>query len=79
MTDLQCTKIASTRKPHFCEWCSETIQKGEPAQYRAYIFDGDFNSSWQHPECFEAMEKSDPFYLTEGWTPGDCGRGVTMI
>ena len=77
MSELQCKEV-TTRKPHYCEWCAETIPSGDRAQYRAYVFDGEFCSGWQHPECFEAMEKSDPFYISEGWMPGDVTRGVPM-
>lgn len=77
-TDLQNRTITATRKVHMCEWCSNPIPKGEKAEYRAYIFEGDFNSSYQHPECFEAMENSDPSVLALGWIPGDYHRGEAV-
>ncbi len=78
MNDLQC-KPVTTRKKHCCEWCGQAIEKGEKAQYRAYVFDGDFNSAWQHPDCFEAMCESDTFYLAEGFELGSNERGVPML
>jgi hypothetical protein len=75
MSDLQ-SKQVNTRKHHRCEWCDELIRVGSKAQYRAYIFDGEFISSWQHPECFESMGISDPLVLADGWMAGDNERGV---
>jgi hypothetical protein len=74
MTDLQ-NKPVKTRKNHWCEWCGERIDSGQQAQYRAYVFDGDFISSWQHPECFAAMNVSDRMELAEGWEFGGFERG----
>lgn len=51
-------RIVKCRKNHQCEWCGILIQKGENAVIRTYLFDGDFNSAHQHPECYEAMKES---------------------
>ena len=69
------THEVTTRKIHKCEWCGETINVGERAQYRAYIFDGNFTSVWQHPECYTAMSESDWLLLAEGWERGEFERG----
>jgi len=75
MTDLS-TKSVICRKPHVCEWCGEKINLSEPAISRAYVWEGEFNSSWQHPECHTAMNNS-PESL-EGFELGDQCRGLTM-
>lgn len=68
-------KAVVTRKSHRCEWCDEVICAGEPAQYRVYICDGEFCHGWQHPECYQAMLKTDRNILTNGWLPGSFKRG----
>jgi len=73
-TELKNKKVI-VRKKQFCEWCDEEIKAGDPAQYRAYIFDGDFISAWQHPECYAAMNRSDRHAPEEGWLRGDNLRG----
>uniref|UniRef100_A0A6M3K8A4 PARP-type domain-containing protein n=1 Tax=viral metagenome TaxID=1070528 RepID=A0A6M3K8A4_9ZZZZ len=51
-------RIVKCRKKQQCEWCGIIIQKEEKAIIRVYKFEGDFNSSYQHPECYEAMRES---------------------
>lgn len=43
------------RKEHTCHWCGESILRGE--QYRRYsaIFDGEFQDTKMHKECYAAM------------------------
>ena len=76
-TELQ-SKLVKVRKPRSCEWCSERIEAGEQANYRAYVFDGDFMSGHMHPECHQAM-LDYPYQadLADGWVPGDFARGST--
>ena len=65
------------RKRRRCEWCGESIEVGEVCILRKYKFDGDFNNCRQHPECHDAMQKSDL-----GWEQsfefGEQRRGKTM-
>jgi len=69
-------KKVKTRKRHRCEWCNEWIDVNEYANYRVYIFSGDFNHGHMHLECNDAMNSNltdiDP---DEGWSPGDFKRG----
>lgn len=65
------------RKEYFCEWCSESISKGEKHFVRFYAFEGQTNSGRMHLECEMAMGDEDPQNLSEGWTPGDYRRGST--
>ena len=75
MTGLT-NKTVKTRKFHQCVSCGEWISVGDKAQYRAYIFEGDFNSDYLHPECHEAMKTSlDLDDLKDGFDFGMFERG----
>lgn len=65
----------TVRKAHMCGWCGYSILKGERAQYRTYVFDGDLTTDWMHLECYAAMGESANEYLCDGWMPGDFERG----
>ena len=68
------------RKRRRCEWCSEWIESGETAVIRVYRWAGDFHNSRQHPECFEALQKSmrDGLMPDCEFEPGDQGRGCLV-
>lgn len=72
------TKKIKCRCAHPCEWCNEWVQKGEEAIYRSYVWEGEFNSAWQHLECFDAMEKSSGEIQYEGFEQGTLDRGKTF-
>ena len=72
------TKRVVCRKDHPCEWCNEKIFSGEKAVSRVYTWEGGFNSEWQHPECFEAMEKSYDDFADSGFEQGSLERGKTF-
>lgn len=72
-------KDVKPRKPHRCEWCATIIEKGERCFYRAYVWQGDFNSGYMHFDCKEAMQKSDRYVLEEGWQPGEFKRGEIAV
>lgn len=76
-TPLSERTIKAVRKPRTCEWCGEIIAKGEPAQHRSYIWEGDFKSCYSHPECNKAMDDQDEDIMRNGWCPGDFKRGST--
>ena len=69
-------KIVKCRKRHRCAWCGQWINDGESAFYRVYRFDGEFLTDYQHPECHEALCKSD--IGSDGFSFGEMGRGKTM-
>lgn len=72
------TRRVKCRKPHQCDWCGERIHVGELADYRVYIFCGDFTTGHQHPECHDAMNAVEIDDLPpEGWIAGDFKRGLT--
>jgi hypothetical protein len=63
-----------TRKKHECDWCPEPIEIGELAIDRAYIWEGEFCHGYLHPECLEAVKKSD--IGEDGFFPQDQKRGI---
>jgi len=70
-------RTVKARKRRRCEWCGEWIEVGESCILRKYVFEGSFNNSRQHPECNEAMKRSDL-----GWEQsfefGEQRRGKTV-
>lgn len=72
------SKHVKGRKDHSCEWCNETITKGETHLYRAYRFEGDFNAGRMHLECEKAMDRSPYDLVSEGFYPGECSRGQAL-
>lgn len=75
--EIKCLEV-QCRRNHGCEWCNETVSKGEKAQYRVYVFEGDFNTGWMHPECWRAMEDSPNDVISERWVPGEPQRGKIL-
>jgi hypothetical protein len=72
-------KTVTCRKSHLCEWCGEVIEKGDQAQYRSGVHEGDFFSGHQHIECYEAMTNSDyDDFDYGGFDPMCQKRGKTM-
>lgn len=70
-------KQVKPRKRHRCAWCGEWCEVGQPAQYRAYIFEGGFNSDYMHTVCYTAMSKSD--LGSDGFQCGEFKRGQTAM
>ncbi len=70
-------KEVITRKKHTCVWCGEKIEPGRLARYRSYIFEGEFNTDYMHPECHDAMNRSDYFDGDDGFDPWVNERGKT--
>ena len=66
------------RKDYRCEWCAQTISKGEKHLHRVYRFEGDFNDGRMHLECEVAMDKSPWDEVADGWVAGEPQRGVTL-
>jgi hypothetical protein len=66
----------TVRKNHRCVWCAETILARQLAQFRVYVFDGEFTNDWMHPECYAAMLASPSEAYCDGFMPGDYERGI---
>lgn len=75
--DMLKDKVVTPKKRHWCAWCCEWCEIGVKAHYRAYHFDGEFQTDYMHPECRKAMENSDISY-DEGFGFGEMERGKTM-
>lgn len=76
-TELECREL-TTRKERQCPWCAELIQPRERAQLRVYLFEGDFQREYLHPECYAAMLNADPYRLCEGFFEGEYPRGCSV-
>jgi len=50
-------KTVVCRKDHYCEWCGESVVKGEKSLYRCYMLDNDFKSGYLHLECYSALHR----------------------
>jgi len=68
-------KVKRTRKSHSCAWCPEKIEAGQPAVKRATIWEGEFCHDYLHPECLEAMKRSD---IEDGFEPQEQKRGQAI-
>lgn len=72
MTDFGETTHPKAAKDHRCEWCGETILKGEKHVRFTGKWEGEFQDWRMHYECHEATDRMD---LTDGFTPYEHARG----
>lgn len=72
-------KLVKVRKGHVCLWCAEAIPTGEEAHYRAYMWEGDFNSDYMHQACYKAMLRAPYDLVEEGILEGMFKRGSTDL
>lgn len=70
-------RLRITFKDRRCIWCPEKILAGEPARYRVYKFDGDFQTDYMHPECGAAMDALPRGELCEGFEASSYKRGTS--
>ncbi|MDF0490030.1 hypothetical protein PX554_17990 [Sphingomonas sp. H39-1-10] len=54
MTFISEKPVKSVRKRHCCNACNKLIEVGEPAVNWCGVTDGQFDSSYYHPDCREA-------------------------
>ncbi len=71
------SRYVVARKNHKCEWCGESINKGQECAVRVYKLDGNLINARQHPECMSAMFASD-IDLDEGFDTGANPRGKAI-
>jgi hypothetical protein len=74
MTTILSEDEVLTRKPHRCDWCPEMIEPKQKATKRAYIFEGYFSYGYLHPECLDALGKSE--HMEDGFPMHEQKRGV---
>ena len=60
----------------WCAWCGEWCEPGEKAWYRVYRFDGEFQTDYLHPECYDAALESD--IDSAGFQFGEQERGMRI-
>ena len=67
------------RKEHVCDWCGETILRGERYARWNGIFEGDFQSNPMHTECDKAAQTyfRDIAIAGDGYMPHEFKRGST--
>lgn len=75
------TEIKKCRKPHWCHWCDELIEIGQPAVRIAGVWDGDVGHSHWHPECNTVCQSMDwkereQHGVDESFDPGLFKRGT---
>lgn len=66
------TTFHSGYKDHRCEWCGETIPKGEKFAHYKGQWQGDWQNWRMHLECSEA---SSTDYIQDGFEPFAYKRG----
>lgn len=71
--DFQCVReIKNARRQRRCFWCGEFL--GHHRFRRVGVWEGDFGTDYWHPECHEAMRKTDED-LSESIEPHSHIRG----
>lgn len=73
MTDFGDTTHPVAAKEHRCEWCGETILKGERHAHYVGKWDGEFQNWRMHGECYEDSEQCE---INEGFMPYEHARPV---
>jgi hypothetical protein len=79
MSFFTVTKVKACRKPCRCYWCAGRINVGEPKTTTSTVYDGDFQFTLFHPECYDALEKWHSENPNEWEWPdhGEMKRGST--
>jgi hypothetical protein len=77
MSFFEVKQIKAARKPCRCYWCDETIKIGDSKTTTATVFEGEFQATKFHPECYDALELWQELYLGEYEWPemGSMERG----
>lgn len=67
MSDFENQREPVAAKDHRCEWCGETIPKGEKHIWFSGVWEGDWQNWRMHIECHRDASTSGD--LGEGFTP----------
>ena len=70
MTDFGDMRYPVGRKDHRCEWCGETIAKGEKHAHFVGKWEGEFQNWRMHFDCLNFNEDD----IAEGFTPFEGSR-----
>lgn len=74
MTDFANHRYPKARKDHRCEWCGETIPKGETHFQFTGVWKGDWQNWRMHKECEEYSYLNDE--MQDGFSPYENERPV---
>ena len=77
MSVVLTNKTVKCRKNHKCGWCGDQIDYDDQAHYRSGIYDGEFFSEYMHPECWDALGRSDMSLVDYEFSPMEQQRGKT--
>ena len=67
MSDFGNYQYPKAAKDHRCEWCGETIPKGEVHAKYTGMWEGDFQNWRMHQECYDVSVLNDE--LIDGFAP----------
>ena len=67
MTDFGNSRVHAGYKDHRCEWCGQSIPKGETFVHFVGKWDGEFQDWRMHQECYEDSSMNDE--LADGFMP----------
>ena len=74
------SKERKARKPHKCDYCDQTIEKGEVYDWSKHVYDGDLYEWKSHKKCSlivsEIWDYVDP---DEGMSENDFSEGCQEI
>ena len=77
MSEFGNATFPTARKEYRCEWCGETILKGEKHYKYAGMWEGDFQNWRMHDECeHDAQMNGD---MQEGFTPYEAERPAKLV
>lgn len=68
--------VKSARKNHVCNWCGESINKGQSYHYWAGVHEGEFGTCKTHPECEAAADRTMKHNNVWWWEFWDHERGL---
>ncbi len=77
MSDFYSSTFPIGRKDYRCEWCGETIPKGEKHMHFVGVWEGEWQNYRMHDECTEQYHidcSEDGFYPFENKRPAKAAQ-----
>lgn len=77
MSFFEVKQIKAARKACRCYWCYEPIKIGDSKTTTAAVYEGEFQATNFHPECYKALKLWQDLYQDEYEWPesGSMQRG----